>query len=476
MDWLVDRVFPFRRLTVWLGLLVLAVALITLALAAVLVLPSLRGDLVEERVAAVARSAEQSAPTFASNFSDALGGTGGSADANAVTAAYGALTDTQASVFQRIGEGRLVPVTEPVAAGASPAAARAAVEAGVQSGTARVGREEVAEAAYAMRIGDAVYVVLLQSSLADIDDAVRLTVRRSLIGALIALPLAVVVGALAAALLTRRLRRLERASSRIAAGTLDAPIEDRGRDEIGDLAQALDRMRDELAATDAARRAFVANASHELRTPVFALSGFMELLADEEDPARRDQYLATMGDQVVRLTRLATDLLDLSRLDSGKVPLDIEPVELSAVAARTASDLAAVAQARGAIVDLVADPAMALGDETRIGQIARVLVDNALRHNPEGVHVVIATRVAGGVASLVVEDSGPRIPDAEARAVFGRFARGRGAGEGSGLGLAIASELAERMGGRLVLDQTGERKAFRLDLAEDAGNSPPPSA
>jgi signal transduction histidine kinase len=473
VDWLVDRVFPFRRLTVWLGLLVLAVALLTVALAAALVLPSLRGGLVDERVATVARSAEQSAPTFASNFADALAGAGGSADASAVTAAYGALTDTEARVFQRIGEGRLVPVTEPVARGASPAAARAADDAGIQSGTATVGGVEVAEAAYAMRIGDAVYVVLLQSSLADVDAAVRLTVRRSLVGALIALPLAVVIGALAAALLTRRLRRLERASSRIAGGALDAPIEDRGRDEIGDLAQALDRMRNELAATDAARRAFVANASHELRTPVFALSGFMELLVDEEDPARRDQYLATMRDQVARLTRLATDLLDLSRLDSGKVPLDIEPVELSAVAVRVASDLAAVARTQGASVDVAAEPAMALGDETRIGQIARALVDNALRHNPAGVEVRIATRTGEGIASLVVEDSGPRIPDDETRAVFGRFARGPGAGEGSGLGLAIAAELAERMGGRLVLDQTGERKAFRLDLAADAVPEPP---
>jgi signal transduction histidine kinase len=116
---------------------------------------------------------------------------------------------------------------------------------------------------------------------------------------------------------------------------------------------------------------------------------------------------------------------------------------------------------------------MALGDETRIGQIARALVDNALRHNPAGVEVRIATRTGEGIASLVVEDSGPRIPDDETRAVFGRFARGPGAGEGSGLGLAIAAELAERMGGRLVLDQTGERKAFRLDLAADAVPEPP---
>ncbi|MGA0123150.1 MAG: sensor histidine kinase, partial [Gaiellales bacterium] len=230
------------------------------------------------------------------------------------------------------------------------------------------------------------------------------------------------------------------------------------------------------AATDAARRAFVANASHELRTPVFALSGFMELLTDEEDAARRDQYLSTMADQVARLTRLATDLLDLSRLDAGKVPLDIEPVELSAVAARTAADLAAGARARDASGAGGAAPARARGDETRIGQITRVLVDNALRHNPAGVRVRILTRAAGGIASLAVEDSGPPIPAEDAAAVFGRFARGRGAGEGSGLGLAIASELAERMGGRLVLEQGHGRKAFRLDLAADAGEPLPPSA
>lgn len=466
MDWLVDRVFPFRRLTVWLALLVLAVSLIALVLTALLVLPSLNRALVDDRLATIATTAETSAPTFASNLADALAGSSPNGDTDALVASYGALTGTQATVYQVVGD-RLSPISDPAPPTVGPVALEAIGARGVRTGIRREGTRRTAEAAYAMRIGGTEYVVLLQSNLAAVDDAVALTVRRSLLGALIALPIAVIVGALGAALLTRRLRRLERASTEIANGNLSTPIADRGRDEIGDLAVSLDRMRDELAATDAARRAFVANASHELRTPVFAISGFLELLVDEEDEATRRRFLTTMQDQVDRLTRLATDLLDLSRLDAGKVAVEREPVELAAVAEGIARDMTPIAAQRGATIAVEAAPAMALGDETRIGQVARVLVDNALRHNPEGVEVRVTTDAPDGVARLRVEDSGPRIPDDEAAAIFTRFSRGSTAGEGSGLGLAIASELATRMGGRLWLDQSGPRKAFVLELAAD---------
>ena len=110
---------------------------------------------------------------------------------------------------------------------------------------------------------------------------------------------------------------------------------------------------------------------------------------------------------------------------------------------------------------------MAVGDEARIGQITRVLIDNAIRHNPEGIDIRVATEHGSDLAAIVVSDSGPRIPDDEVAAIFTRFSRGTRAGEGSGLGLAIASELAVRMGGSLSLDQSGERKAFRLELRAD---------
>jgi signal transduction histidine kinase len=147
--------------------------------------------------------------------------------------------------------------------------------------------------------------------------------------------------------------------------------------------------------------------------------------------------------------------------------MEHEPIELEAVAERIAGDLTPIAAQRGATISVATIPAMAVGDEARIGQITRVLIDNATRHNPEGVEIRVTTEHSSTMAAIVVSDSGPKIPADEVAAIFTRFSRGARAGEGSGLGLAIASELAVRMGGRLVLDQAGDHKAFRLELRAD---------
>ena len=242
---------------------------------------------------------------------------------------------------------------------------------------------------------------------------------------------------------------------------------DEGRDEIHELARAFDDMRRRLERTDRARREFIANASHELRTPLFALGGFLELLEDEEDPDARREFVATMHGQVSRLTRLATDLLDLSRLDAGGVAVAHDDVDLMSVAALAAADFVAAAEQRGASVTVLPGAgATAIADEARVAQVARALVDNALRHNPEGVDVTLSVEAGDATASLVVADDGPAIDAAATERLFDRFYRGPGGGEGSGLGLAIAHELAQRMGGSLVLEQRdGEPgKAFRLTL------------
>src|SRR6266542_4275083 len=123
--------------------------------------------------------------------------------------------------------------------------------------------------------------------------------------------------------ISRRIRRLERAADRIAGGRFDEPVRDSGGDELGDLAVAFDRMRVRLAQLDDARREFVANASHELRTPLFSLAGFLELMDDEElDESTKQEFLDQMREQVTRLTKLASDLLDLSRLDAGRMSVD----------------------------------------------------------------------------------------------------------------------------------------------------------
>ncbi len=144
-----------------------------------------------------------------------------------------------------------------------------------------------------------------------------------------------------------------------------------------------------------------------------------------------------------------------------------DEVDIAGVAALAAQDFAATAEQRGSSVTAAgASSAVAIGDEARVAQIARVLVDNALRHNPPGVEVTVTVQEANGNVELVVADDGPPIEPSTAERLFDRFFRGPSGGEGSGLGLAIANELAQRMEGELVLDQRAGRpgKAFRLTL------------
>jgi two-component system, OmpR family, sensor kinase len=222
-------------------------------------------------------------------------------------------------------------------------------------------------------------------------------------------------------------------------------------------------MRLQLAQLDDARRAFIANASHELRTPIFSLGGFIELLRDEElDEETRTEFLAIAAEPVQRLSKLATDLLDLSRLDAGRMRLLSEPVALGDLAADLVEEFTAVALRLDHPLEAdVADAGVAVGDRERALQIGRALVDNALLHTPPGTPI----RIVAAAATLRVEDEGPGIPVEHREQVFTRFTRLDGTrASGTGLGLAIARELAERMGGELRLEVADGRTVFTLEL------------
>ena len=310
-------------------------------------------------------------------------------------------------------------------------------------------------------------VVLFRASLADSLATVRLVQKRLLLATAFALALALVLGLTAAGMLAHRLRRLESAAERIAAGDFDVPIVDRGDDEIGQLALGFDRMRVQLAQLDNARKEFVANASHELRTPLFSLGGFLELLADEElDEDTRREFLTTMQSQVERLTRLSANLLDLSRVDAGQLTVVQEPVDLAYVARTVVSELAPVPGASGHSLEVEADDEVwALGDAERVIQIVRALVVNALVHTPPGTPVALRARRLNGRAELVVEDAGPGIPPEHLDAVFDRFYRVEGGmASGSGLGLSIARELARLMNGSVRLESRPGRTVVTLEL------------
>ena len=350
-----------------------------------------------------------------------------------------------------------------------PLALRAVASGGTERGRVADPPEDVA--AVAIPVGSNA-VVLFRSSLADSLATVSLVERRFLLAAAFALVLALVLGFTAAGMLTHRLRRLETAAERIADGDFGAPIIDHGDDEIGQLALAFDRMRVRLAQLDNARKEFVANASHELRTPIFSLGGFLELLADEDlDEETRNGFLATMQGQVERLTKLSADLLDLSRVDAGQLSVVEELVDLADTARALSSELEPAAAGSGHVLEArTAGNVWSIADEDRVAQIGRALVVNALTHTPAGTHVRVVAERRADRAALVVVDDGPGIPDGERDAVFERFYRVEGGmASGSGLGLAIARELARLMRGSVRLDARDGRTAFVLDLPAAPG-------
>ncbi|HKI90909.1 MAG TPA: ATP-binding protein [Gaiellaceae bacterium] len=341
-----------------------------------------------------------------------------------------------------------------------PLAQQASSSGHVVRGRVDRGGEAFAEVAVPDAHGN---VLLLDAPLHDVLANVRLVGDRVFWAGLAALAVAILVGFGVATAFTRRIRRLERAAERIASGDFGEPVVDRAADELGELARAFERMRLQLARLDGARSAFIANASHELRTPIFSLGGFLELLQDEDlDDETREEFLVTASEQVARLSRLATDLLDLSRIDAGHVRPARERVELGDVAGALRGEFAAVAQQRQHPLDVrIEQGGAALADRERVLRIGRALVDNALLHTPPGT----AVRVVVRDSQLAVEDEGPGIPLEHQEQVFARFTRLNGTrASGTGLGLAIARELAELMDGRLRLESAPGKTTFTLEL------------
>ena len=345
----------------------------------------------------------------------------------------------------------------------NPTARQAAMTRTTQRGTTVRDGDRFAEVAVPTRD----VVVLLTDSLADPLSNVDFVQRRLILAGVIALGVALVLGYAAATMHARRIRRLERAADRIAGGRFDEPVVDDGNDELGELATAFERMRVRLENLDRARREFIANASHELRTPLFSLGGFLELLDDEElDATTRREFVVTMREQVERLTKLATDLLDLSRLDAGRIRVEAEHVDLGGIAHTLEAEFRPLAERREHRLEVRVDgEPVAIGDELRVLQVGRALVDNALVHTPLGSTVKIRAWSEGGSAQLTVIDDGAGVPPEHVEHVFDRFYRADAElASGSGLGLAIARELAAIMGGSVTLESRPGRTVATVAL------------
>jgi two-component system, OmpR family, sensor kinase len=348
-----------------------------------------------------------------------------------------------------------------------PVAYRAVGSGAPSTGTETTKDGAVAEAAYPVTYqGRIASVIVYSAPVEEVVRSVAVVRHEILVAGGIALLLSLLGGYLLTRALGHRVKRLERAAEQVAAGDFEHSIRVDSGDELGQLAIAFNEMQRQLSQLERARKKFIATASHELRTPIFSLGGFVELLEDEElDPENRRRFLDQVKQQVERLRKLSVDLLDLSRLEAGSLELQPEQVDLGELTRSVSGEFEPTLAQHDSHLELrlAARRIEALCDPVRVAQIMRILIDNALTHTPPGTRIVVTAGQTDGHARLAVRDNGEGIDPLAMPRIFEPFYTADDA-QGSGLGLAIASELAERMSGRLSVQSESGETTFTFEI------------
>ena len=281
--------------------------------------------------------------------------------------------------------------------------------------------------------------------------------------------IAMVLGYFLSSAVTERIRRLDQAAKEIQSGNLSVRIPVTGNDEVARLARTFNQMAVQLEQSNANQRALedlrrdlVAWAGHDLRTPLAGVRVLVEALADGiiDDPATSRRYLQQARKQIDHLSLLIDDLFQVSQLDAGGIPLNLEPASLADLISDTLENFSGLAARQNILLSGSASPDIdpIKMDVQRIGRVLSNLVDNALRYTPSGGTVSIQAELVAGTVRVTVQDSGEGISPDDLPHVFDRFYRGeksrnRATG-GTGLGLAIARGIIEAHGGQIGVDST----------------------
>jgi signal transduction histidine kinase len=316
--------------------------------------------------------------------------------------------------------------------------------------------------ATALRTGRTVQLEYAGSLLAPV-------IQAAAVGLLVSLLLAWLISRWVAA----PLQRMSAAATEVAAGDYRQKIPLEGPHEVQSLAATFNAMVEQVQTSHQVQRDFLANVSHELKTPLTSIQGFAQAMLDgaTEDRSARQRAAQVIFDEAERLRRLVEDLLDLARIDAGQIAFEREPVDLKVLIENIIDRLVLRSSEKGIRLESrMTELPVIIGDGDRLAQVFTNLIDNAIKHTPKEGVVLVLAEVTSGWASIHVADTGPGIPSQDLSRIFERFyqvdkARRGGEGRGVGLGLAISRQIIEAHGGRIVAQSTvGKGSRFTVQL------------
>ena len=301
--------------------------------------------------------------------------------------------------------------------------------------------------------------------------------------------LSVLLALLIAGSVSSPLRRLVKAAEAIAEGDYNQVVPMQGPAEVQELATSFNVMAEQVRASQQSQRDFLANVSHDLKTPLTSIQGFAQAITDGAagDPESVRRSAGVIQDEALRMSRMVSELLDLARIESGQIVMRREPVHLNAVLRDCADKLMLHAQQSGAKLEAQVpdDLPIIAGDGDRLAQVFNNLLDNALKHTPEGGKVTLAARALSGSSiirrgktwpagiEVSVADTGSGIPPQDLGRIFERFYqvdKSRPRGSGLGLGLAIAKQIVEAHFGAITAESVvGLGSRFVVTLPLDPG-------
>ena len=285
---------------------------------------------------------------------------------------------------------------------------------------------------------------------------------------LVGVIIAILSGLIMSRSLTRPIADIIRAATAFARGNYSSRTAATGGDEIGNLGRTFNYMADALAKTEQNRRDFLANVTHELKTPITSIQALTEAMLDglANEPGQQNRYLKTIVGECGRIERLVHDLLDLSQLESGELSIHPESIDAIAFVRNVAAQREPLLSEKKLVfqLDLTLQELPICADFDRLTQVLDNLVSNAVRHSPVGNLIRIAVQKRGGVALFSVADQGPGIAPADLPYIWDRFYRGDKSRArvygGAGLGLPIVKKLIQAMGGDITAANNPDRGAL----------------